>query len=180
MTELKSGDKAPNFSLPDQDGKTHQLEDYKGEKLVLFFYPKDNTPACTVQACNLRDNHAVLQKAGFKILGISMDSEKKHTNFIEKHSLPFPLLADTEKEMVNAYQEAYQNAYNDAYENYEDEESRTAYINAYADAFEKQTQDTYNTAFNEAYERYTNEYANAEANQNPGIITRLWNSFFTN
>lgn len=104
MTELKSGDKAPNFSLPDQDGKTHQLEDYKGEKLVLFFYPKDNTPTCTVQACNLRDNHAVLQKAGFKILGISMDSEKKHTNFIEKHSLPFPLLADTEKEMVNAYQ----------------------------------------------------------------------------
>ncbi len=104
MTELKPGDKAPDFKIPDQDGKVHSLSDYKGDKLVIYFYPKDNTPTCTVQACNLRDNFGDLKNAGYKVLGVSMDSERKHTNFIEKHDLPFPLLADTEKEMVNAYQ----------------------------------------------------------------------------
>lgn len=103
MTDLKAGDKAPSFELPDQDGKIHKLSDYQGSKLVLFFYPKDNTPTCTVEACNLRDNYSELKKNGFKILGISADSERKHTNFIAKHDLPYPLLADTEKKMVLDY-----------------------------------------------------------------------------
>jgi peroxiredoxin Q/BCP len=103
MTHLQEGDKAPDFKGVDQDGNTIQLSDFKGKKLVLYFYPKDNTPGCTNEACNLRDNYEELQKQGFKILGVSADSEKKHQNFINKYDLPFPLLADTEKEVIEKY-----------------------------------------------------------------------------
>jgi len=103
MTHLKSGDKAPNFSLPNQNGEVQALKDFKGQKLVLFFYPKDNTPGCTAEACDLRDNFKELQKQGYTLLGISPDSEKKHQNFIKKFELPFDLLADTEQEMLQAY-----------------------------------------------------------------------------
>ncbi|MFM7216965.1 MAG: thioredoxin-dependent thiol peroxidase [Bacteroidota bacterium] len=101
--KLQSGDKAPDFKIPDQDGQIRSLKDYKGKKLVLFFYPKDNTSGCTKEACNLRDNHAQLKKAGYEVVGISTDSPKSHTGFIAKHDLPFTLLADTEKSMVEAY-----------------------------------------------------------------------------
>ncbi|MFM7725755.1 MAG: peroxiredoxin, partial [Flavobacteriales bacterium] len=90
--KLQSGDKAPDFKIPDQDGQIRSLKDYKGKKLVLFFYPKDNTSGCTKEACNLRDNHARLKKAGYEVVGISTDSPKSHTGFIEKHDLPFTLL----------------------------------------------------------------------------------------
>jgi peroxiredoxin Q/BCP len=103
MTHLQEGDKAPDFKGVDQEGNTIQLSDYKGKKLVLYFYPKDNTPGCTNEACNLRDNYEELQKQGFEILGVSADSEKKHQNFINKYDLPFPLLADTEKEVIEQY-----------------------------------------------------------------------------
>ncbi len=103
MTHLKEGDKAPNFSGVNQDGKTIELKDFKGKKLVLYFYPKDNTPGCTTQACNLRDNYKLLLKQGYEVLGVSPDTEKKHINFIQKFDLPFDLLADTEKEVINAY-----------------------------------------------------------------------------
>ncbi len=100
---LKAGDKAPDFSVNDQNGNPVSLSDFKGQKVVLYFYPKDNTPGCTSEACNLRDNHTVLQKAGYKVLGVSTDSEKSHQNFISKHELPFTLLADTEKEIHEKY-----------------------------------------------------------------------------
>ena len=100
---LEPGTSAPEFTGNDQDGKPVSLADFKGNKLVLFFYPKDNTPGCTKEACNLRDNYAVLQEKGFKILGVSVDDEKSHTKFITKFDLPFPLLADTEKATVEAY-----------------------------------------------------------------------------
>jgi len=103
MTTLKVGDKAPDFILPNQDGEMIKLKDFKGSKLVLFFYPKDNTPGCTAEACDLRDNYQALQKAGYAILGISPDSEKKHQNFIKKYDFPFSLLADTDQEMLKAY-----------------------------------------------------------------------------
>lgn len=103
MTHLNVGDSAPEFTGKDQNGNTLSLNDYKGKKLIVFFYPKDNTPGCTAEACNLRDNYELLQSKGFELLGVSADSEKKHQNFIEKHSLPFPLIADTEKEMINAF-----------------------------------------------------------------------------
>lgn len=103
MTNLKAGDKAPDFSGIDQDGNTISLSDYRGKKLILFFYPKDNTPGCTAEACNLRDNYEDLTKRGFSLLGVSPDSERKHQNFIQKYDLPFPLLADTEKEVLKAY-----------------------------------------------------------------------------
>ncbi|MGB1121581.1 MAG: thioredoxin-dependent thiol peroxidase [Saprospiraceae bacterium] len=103
MTHLKEGDKAPNFEGLDQDGNTVKLSDYKGKKLVLYFYPKDNTPTCTVESCNLRDNETLLKSKGFEIIGVSPDSQKKHQNFIKKHSLPFPLIADTELEVIKAY-----------------------------------------------------------------------------
>lgn len=103
MTHLKPGDKAPNFSLPNQNGEAQSLKDHKGQKLVLFFYPKDNTPGCTAEACDLRDNFDALQKEGYTLFGISPDSEKKHQNFIKKFDLPFDLLADTEQEMLQAY-----------------------------------------------------------------------------
>lgn len=101
--KIKTGDKAPDFSGLDQDGKNISLSDYKGKKLILYFYPKDNTPGCTVESCNLRDNYSELKKMGFEILGVSADNEKKHKNFISKFNLPFPLLADTEKKTILDY-----------------------------------------------------------------------------
>ena len=103
MTELKAGDKAPNFKGNIQDGTSRSLVDYKGKKLVLYVYPKDMTPGCTTQSCDLRDNHDRLKAAGYEILGVSPDDEKKHVKFIEKHELTFDLLADTEKETCSAY-----------------------------------------------------------------------------
>jgi len=103
MTKLKEGDKAPDFKGKDQDGKLVSLDDFKGHKLVLYFYPKDSTPGCTSQACNLRDNYDYLLKNGYKVLGVSADSEKSHKKFIEKNNLPFPLISDTEKEILKAY-----------------------------------------------------------------------------
>lgn len=102
-TSLKKGDKAPNFKAKDQDGNTVALSDYKGKKLVLFFYPKDNTPGCTTEACNLRDNYKTFQKNGFEILGVSADDEIKHQKFIAKFDFPFPLLADTDLKVIKAY-----------------------------------------------------------------------------
>lgn len=100
---LRKGTKAPDFSLPDQDGNIVSLNDFKGKKLAVYFYPKDNTPTCTEQACNLRDNIPKLKKAGIYVIGVSMDSEKRHKNFERKYSLPFPLLADVDGKMVKAY-----------------------------------------------------------------------------
>lgn len=102
-TGLKKGDKAPDFRVNDQDGNLVSLKDFKGKKLVLYFYPKDDTPTCTTEACNLRDNFAVLKKKGYAVVGVSADDEKKHAKFIKKHSLPFQLLADTEMEVIKAY-----------------------------------------------------------------------------
>lgn len=103
MTTLEAGDKAPKFSGIDQDGAPIKLEDYKGKKLILFFYPKDNTPGCTAAACNLRDHFKDLSKAGYKLLGVSPDSPKKHQNFIKKFDFPFPLLADEDKSVIQAF-----------------------------------------------------------------------------
>ena len=94
---LQAGDKAPEFEGLDQDGNTIKLSDFSGKKLVLYFYPKDNTPGCTAQACNLRDNYDAMIKAGYAVVGISSDSAKKHQNFINKFDLPFPLIADEDK-----------------------------------------------------------------------------------
>lgn len=101
--ELTIGQKAPAFTGKDQNGKTISLADFSGKKLVIYFYPKDNTPGCTAQACNLRDNYDLLLKKGYAIVGVSCDTEKKHQNFINKFDLPFPLIADTEQELVNLY-----------------------------------------------------------------------------
>ena len=103
MTHLKEGDQAPDFSGPNQNGETISLGDFKGQKLVIFFYPKDNTPTCTEEACNLRDNYGLLKKNGYAVVGVSADSQRKHQNFIKKFDLPFPLIADTEQTMLNAY-----------------------------------------------------------------------------
>lgn len=103
MTTLQPGDKAPEFSAKDQDGNLHSLKDYKGKKLVLFFYPKASTPGCTAEACNLRDHWKNFQKAGYKILGVSADTPKRQKNFRDKNNLPFPLLADEDKEVINAF-----------------------------------------------------------------------------
>lgn len=103
MTTLEVGDKAPQFSAKDQDGKTHSLEDYKGKKLVVFFYPKASTPGCTAEACNLRDNWDKFKAEGYEILGVSADSQKKQQRFKESKKLPFPLLADEDKEVINAF-----------------------------------------------------------------------------
>ncbi len=100
---LKEGDKAPAFTAPDQNGKQVSLADYKGKKLVLFFYPEDDTPTCTIQACNLRDNYALLKKHGFEVLGISPDAPSKHKKFEIKYSLPFTLLADPEHAVIDKY-----------------------------------------------------------------------------
>ena len=103
MIQLKEGMKAPLFEGTDQDGRTIRLDDYAGKKVVLYFYPKDNTPGCTAEACNLRDNHKNLLKEGFTVIGVSIDSEKSHKGFASKYSLPFPLIADTSKKIVNDY-----------------------------------------------------------------------------
>ncbi|MDH3243193.1 MAG: thioredoxin-dependent thiol peroxidase [Saprospiraceae bacterium] len=102
-THLKAGDKAPDFEGVDQDGQIVKLSDFKGQKLVLFFYPKDNTPGCTKEVCNLRDNYQLLQKQGYKLLGVSADSQHKHRNFIDKFKLPFPLLSDPDRNVISAY-----------------------------------------------------------------------------
>ena len=100
---LSEGDTAPNFKLPDQNGDVHELKDYKEKWLVVFFYPKDNTPGCTKEACKFRDNIKPLEGLGAKVVGVSVDSVKKHANFVAKYDLPFTLLADEEQKMVNDY-----------------------------------------------------------------------------
>lgn len=103
MTTLKAGDQAPAFEALDQDGNTVKLEDYKGKKLVLFFYPKASTPGCTMEACNLRDNYDRFLSLGYDVLGVSADSAKRQTNFKTKQELPFPLLADESKAVIEAF-----------------------------------------------------------------------------
>jgi len=100
---LREGDKAPLFSGLDQDGNKISLTDYKGKKVVLYFYPEDNTPTCTIESCNLRDNITPLTKKGFVVVGVSANDEKSHKKFATKFNLPFPLLADTDKKAINAY-----------------------------------------------------------------------------
>jgi peroxiredoxin Q/BCP len=104
MTKLKQGDKAPDFRGIIENGSEVSLSDYSGKKLVLYFYPKDSTPGCTAQACNLTENQSKLKDSGFEILGVSPDSAKKHQNFISKFSLGFSLIADEKKEVINSYQ----------------------------------------------------------------------------
>ena len=103
MKHLKVGDQAPNFSGIDQNDKLNTLLDFKGKKLAIYFYPKDNTPGCTVQACNLRDNYEVIEKAGIKILGISADSIVSHQKFADKFSLPFPLISDEDRTIIDLF-----------------------------------------------------------------------------
>lgn len=103
MTTLQKGDKAPDFSAKDQDGNIHTLSDYKGKKLVLFFYPKANTPGCTAEACDLRDNYARFQASNYALLGVSADNAKAQGNFKNKYDFPFPLLADDDKAVIQAF-----------------------------------------------------------------------------
>ncbi len=103
MNTLKEGDKVPNFSVNDQDGNAISLGDYKGKKLIVFFYPAANTPGCTAEVCNLRDNYAELKAAGYELLGVSADTEKKQGNFKNKFELPFPLLADVDKKVITRF-----------------------------------------------------------------------------
>lgn len=100
---IKVGQKAPNFTLPDQDGKMHSLSDYLGKKVLLYFYPKDDTPGCTTEACNFRDGYEEFKKMGLVILGVSKDAVKSHKRFAEKFSLPFPLLSDEEGKVIERY-----------------------------------------------------------------------------
>ncbi len=95
--------KAPDFTLPDQDGKMHSLKDYSGKKVVLYFYPKDDTPGCTTEACNFRDNLSRLSSKGVVVLGVSKDTPESHKQFIEKFHLNFPLLSDTERKVIREY-----------------------------------------------------------------------------
>ena len=101
---LKEGDKAPDFKGLDQNGKEVGLSDFKGKKLVLYFYPKDDTPGCTKEACNLRDNHSLLLSKGLAVVGVSPDSTASHQKFISKYELPFSLIADTDKSVLKAYE----------------------------------------------------------------------------
>jgi peroxiredoxin Q/BCP len=103
MAILQKGDKAPQFSAKDQEGHTHSLEDYKGKKLVVFFYPKANTPTCTVEACNMRDNFERFKNNNYELLGVSADTAKAQANFKKKFDLPFPLLADDDKAVIGAF-----------------------------------------------------------------------------
>ena len=103
MITLKKGDKAPNFSAKDQDGNTHTLADYKGKKLVVFFYPKANTPGCTAEACDLRDNYDRFQANNYALLGVSADNAKAQSSFKNKFEFPFPLLADEDKALIEAF-----------------------------------------------------------------------------
>ena len=100
---LQEGKKAPSFSAKDQDGKSIKLSDFKGKKLALYFYPKDDTSTCTVQACNIRDGFKMLSKKGIEVIGVSPDDEKSHTKFIAKHKLPFRIIADIDKKLVDKY-----------------------------------------------------------------------------
>ena len=101
--ELNIGDKAPEFEGKDQHGTTVKLSDYRGKKVILYFYPKDDTSGCTAQACNLRDNYSGLQQEGYEVIGVSTDSEQSHQKFIGKYDLPFTLIADTDKKIVEQY-----------------------------------------------------------------------------
>ena len=103
MSTLKQGDKAPAINAKDQSGNTISLNDYAGKKVVLYFYPKDDTPGCTAEACNLRDNYDSLSNAGFDVIGVSSDNEKSHQKFITKYSLPFRLISDTDQKVSNDY-----------------------------------------------------------------------------
>jgi len=103
MTYLAEGIKAPQIVSTDQNGNDFKLSDYLGKKIILFFYPKDNTPGCTAEACDLRDNYDLLKKKGFLIFGISPDTVKSHHRFIEKHNLPYPLIMDENKEIMESY-----------------------------------------------------------------------------
>ncbi len=103
MKHLKIGDKAPDFNTEDQDGNAIKLADFKGSKVILYFYPKDNTPGCTTQACNLTDNYDMLLKNEYKVLGVSADSAKSHQKFRDKYNLPFPLLMDEDKKIIQDY-----------------------------------------------------------------------------
>jgi peroxiredoxin Q/BCP len=103
MTTLQKGDKAPNFSGKDQDGNSHNLADYKGQKLVVFFYPKADTPGCTAEACDLRDNFERFKANNFALLGVSADSAKAQSKFKNKYEFPFPLLADEDKSVIQAF-----------------------------------------------------------------------------
>lgn len=103
MTHLKVGDKAPNFEGLDQNGNRITMDDFEGQKIALYFYPKDNTPGCTKQACNLRDNYTELQSNNYAVVGVSADSTNSHKKFEQKYNLPFPLIADTDKKIINEY-----------------------------------------------------------------------------
>lgn len=103
MNTLKVGDTVPSFSALDQDGNTINLSDYSGKNLIVFFYPRANTPGCTAEACNLRDNYQALQGEGYELLGVSEDSQKKQSNFKNKYEFPFPLLADEDHAVINAF-----------------------------------------------------------------------------
>ncbi|MBD99045.1 MAG: thioredoxin-dependent thiol peroxidase [Verrucomicrobia bacterium] len=103
MSKLNIGDKAPDIYSTDQDANSFDLSTFKGKKVVLFFYPKDDTPGCTKEACNLRDNYARFQSEGYEIVGVSADSTEKHQKFITKYDLPFTLLADVDKKIINDY-----------------------------------------------------------------------------
>lgn len=102
-TNLKEGDKAPAFSFTDTDGKRVSLKDLAGKKVILYFYPKDDTPGCTAESCNLRDNYSSLKRKGYEVIGVSKDDEKSHNKFVKKFKLPFPLIPDTEKEIIKDY-----------------------------------------------------------------------------
>jgi peroxiredoxin Q/BCP len=102
-TRLQEGEKAPDFSFVDQDGKRSSLKDLAGKKVVLYFYPKDDTPGCTAESCNLRDNYNRLKKKGYEVIGVSKDDEKSHAKFVKKFKLPFILVPDTEKQIINDY-----------------------------------------------------------------------------
>ena len=103
MSTLKAGDKAPAIKAKDQDGKEVTLKEFKGKKVVLYFYPKDDTPTCTKEACSLRDGYSKLKKKGYVVLGVSADTEKAHQKFIKKYDLPFTLISDTDLKVVNDY-----------------------------------------------------------------------------
>jgi peroxiredoxin Q/BCP len=103
MATLKAGDKAPDFTAKDQNGKTVSLANFKGKTVILYFYPKDDTPGCTAEACDFRDNYQSLVGKGYEVIGVSTDDEKSHKKFETKYSLPFPLIADTDHSIVDAY-----------------------------------------------------------------------------
>ena len=103
MSKLEIGAVAPEFTAKDQNGKDISLKDYRGKKVILYFYPKDNTPGCTTESCNFRDNYESLLSQGFEVIGVSADDEKSHLRFIDKHKLPFTLIADTDRKVLNKY-----------------------------------------------------------------------------